>query len=231
MSKESGVQGWPTWAAVVSILVSLLIGMLLGWFAHGLMMHWTMGGGMMNDGMMGMMGKGGMMESMMDGESGMNRSAMMARCRSMMGEGGCPMMQESGDTNRQSPEKLETPVLSDLDDETRQWVRSIRGDVTTRDARGKSTVTVTVGAGDQGLSFGSPVLRVDPGTTVTFRWTGRGGVHNVNVLDSDRKSSLNYEEGTTYEVTFDEAGVYRYACDPHRALGMKGLVIVERGPV
>lgn len=224
---EDNAGRWPNWAAVLAILLSLLVGFILGWAAHGLMMHRMMDGGMMNGGMMGMMRDGGMM----DGESGMNRSAMMARCRSMMGEGGCPMMQESGDANRQSLEKLETPVLSDLDDETRQWVRSMRGDVTPRDARGKSTVTVTVGAGDQGLSFGSPVLRVDPGTTVTFRWTGRGGVHNVNVLDSDRKSSLNYEEGTTYEVTFDESGVYRYACDPHRALGMKGLVIVERGPV
>lgn len=221
--------GWPTWAVIVSILVALLIGMFLGWVAHGLMMHQMMGGGMMNGGMMGMMGDRGMMGSMMNGskgESGMSRSAMMARCQSMMGEGGCPMMQASGDTERQSKDKLDSPLFDELDQKTRKWVTTIRGNIEPKDARGQDNVTVKVGAGDQGLSFGSPVLRIDPGTTVTFRWTGRGGVHNVNVLDSDWKSSLTYEQGTTYEVTFDESGVYRYVCDPHRPLGMKGIVIV-----
>lgn len=198
---------WSTW---VVVLVSLMVGMVLGWIAHGLVMH-----RMMRSGMMEMMGRGGMMDS------------MMARCQESMGEGGCPMMQAAGDTNRQSPGNLDDPVFSELDEETRQWIQSARGDITPRNARGKQTVTVNVGDGNQGLAFGSPVLRVDQGTTVTFRWTGSGGVHNVNVLELDRKSSLTYEQGTTYDVTFDEQAVYRYVCDPHRAIGMKGIVIVE----
>lgn len=224
---EERSDGWPTWAAVLAILLSLLLGFILGWFAHGLMMHQMMGGGMMDGGMMGNRGMMGGMMGGSDGKSGMNRSAMMARCRAMMGEGGCPMMQASGDTERQSEETLRSPVFKELDDKTRGWVRTIRGDITPRDARGKDTVVVKVGAGDQGLSFGSPVLRVDPGTTVTFRWTGRGGVHNVNLLGSERKSPLTYEEGQTYEVTFAESGVYRYVCVPHRPIGMKGIVIVK----
>lgn len=218
---------WPTWVAVLAILMPLLIGFILGWVTHGLMMPQMMGSEMMNRGMMGSRGMMGPMMDNSDGDSGMNRSAMMARCRGMMGEGGCPMMRASGDTERQSEEALDLLGLDELDDKTREWAKTIRGSIEPKDARGTNNVTVKVGGGDQGLSFGSPILRVDPGTTVTFRWTGRGGVHNVNILDSDRKSSLTYEEGTTYEVAFEESGVYRYACDPHRTLGMKGLIIVE----
>lgn len=228
---ESETDGWPTWAAVLGILVALLVGLLAGWAAHGFMMHRMMGGsgGTMNGGMMGMMGDRGMMGGMMGGSedgSGSPRAGMMARCQGMMGEGGCPMMRASGDTQRQSPEQLESEVFDELDTATREWITTIRGDVTPEDARGQESVTVDVGAGEQGLAFEPAVLRVDPGTTVTFRWTGRGGVHNVDLLESDRESSLTYEAGHTWEVTFDEPGVLRYVCSPHRVIGMKGLVLV-----
>jgi len=50
---------------------------------------------------------------------------------------------------------------------------------TYQDARGESEVTVQVGAGDSGLAFDATKLWVDPGTTITFEWTGNGGAHNV----------------------------------------------------
>jgi len=54
---------------------------------------------------------------------------------------------------------------------------------TYQDARGESEVTVQVGAGDSGLAFDATKLWVDPGTTITFEWTGNGGAHNVQNVE------------------------------------------------
>jgi plastocyanin len=35
------------------------------------------------------------------------------------------------------------------------------------------------------------------------------------------------DAGFTYQHTFQSAGTVRYACTPHEALGMKGVVVVE----
>ncbi len=227
--EQNQVTGWPAWVSILGILVALLVGLVVGWAAHGLMMHRMMdgSGGMM--GGMGMMGDRGMMGGMMDGsdeKARPSRSGMMARCRGMMGEGGCPMMQAMGDTQRQSPEQLASSVFDDLDTETREWITTIRGNVTPEDARGQDSVTVDVGAGEQGLTFEPALLRVDPGTTVRFRWTGRGGVHDVSFKGSDRTSTRTYEAGHTWTITLDDPGVRRYICLPHRPLGMKGLIMV-----
>lgn len=226
--------GWPAWTVILGILAALLVGLVAGWAAHGLMMHRMMdgSGGMM--GGMGMMGDRGRMGGMMDGsgeKTRRSRSGVMGRCREMMGKNGCPMMQASGDTQRQSPDQFESPVFDELDAETREWITTIRGDVTPQDARGRDTATVDVGAGEQGLSFDPAVLRVDPGTTVRYRWTGRGGVHDVAFKGSDRASARTYEAGHTWTITLDEPGVRRYVCSPHRLLGMKGLIMVGEGSV
>jgi halocyanin-like protein len=108
---------------------------------------------------------------------------------------------------------------------------------TTADRTGQDSVTVQVGTGSQGLGFTPPAIVVDPGTTVTWEWTGNGGGHNVihdpeaaadfseEVFNSGQKVS---EAGYTYEFTFKEehAGWHPYYCSPHRALGMLGVVAV-----
>jgi len=98
------------------------------------------------------------------------------------------------------------------------------------DARGESAVTVEVGAGGEGLAFAPTGLWVDPGTTVTFEWTGAGGEHNV-VPDTipDDSDWTGYEdredaEGFTYEYTFETEGVYEYYCQPHQQLNMLGAI-------
>jgi plastocyanin len=35
------------------------------------------------------------------------------------------------------------------------------------------------------------------------------------------------QNGDTFEVTFDVPGTYRYYCIPHRADGMRGVIVVE----
>ena len=97
------------------------------------------------------------------------------------------------------------------------------------DATGQDEVTVEVGTQGNGgaFAFGPPAVRVDPGTTVVFEWTGEGGQHNVVAEEgADFESELTSEGGFTFEQTFDSEGVVKYYCNPHRALGMKGVVVV-----
>lgn len=97
------------------------------------------------------------------------------------------------------------------------------------DETGSSSVTVEVGTQANGgaYGFGPAAVRVDPGTTVTWEWTGNGSSHNVVAEGGGSfESELVGDAGHTFEHTFEEAGVYRYACTPHKALGMKGAVVV-----
>jgi len=96
------------------------------------------------------------------------------------------------------------------------------------DETGSSSVTISVGTGDQGLAFDPAAVRVDSGTEVTWEWTGNGGSHNVNVQEGPTTFSSETvgEEGHTFSQTL-ESGNYMYQCDPHSTLGMHGAVIVE----
>jgi len=107
-------------------------------------------------------------------------------------------------------------------------------DGNTVDKTGSDSVEISVGAeGNNGAyAFDPPAVRVTPGTEVTWKWTGEGGGHNVvsdgdGPLDSGDPVS---ESGTTYSHTFEETGIYKYVCTPHKSLGMKGAVVVG-GPL
>jgi halocyanin-like protein len=97
------------------------------------------------------------------------------------------------------------------------------------DATGQSEVTVEVGAegNGSGFAYGPPAIRIDSGTTVRWDWIGQGGLHNVvaenGAFDSGEPVS---GDQPTFEHTFEETGIYRYFCSPHKALGMKGAVEV-----
>ncbi len=93
------------------------------------------------------------------------------------------------------------------------------------DRTGQSTVEVAVGGGD-GLAFVPAAVEVSTGTTVVWRWTGRGGRHNVAAESGAFESEYYVAEGQTFERTFSEAGVVKYYCAPHRAAGMLGVVEV-----
>jgi halocyanin-like protein len=102
-------------------------------------------------------------------------------------------------------------------------------DGTVVDATGQDSVEITVGAqGNNGnFAYGPPAVRVDPGTEVVWQWNGQGGAHNVVGENRDFTSgSAVAEAGTTYTRTFEEEGVVKYFCTPHKSLGMKGVVVV-----
>ncbi|QLH79322.1 halocyanin domain-containing protein [Halosimplex rubrum] len=97
------------------------------------------------------------------------------------------------------------------------------------DLRGESDPTVSVGTEANGgaFGFGPPAVHVENGATLTWTWTGEGCPHNVveqeEVFDSGEPGC---EEVSPFEYTFEEDGIYRYVCDPHEQLGMKGAVVV-----
>lgn len=99
------------------------------------------------------------------------------------------------------------------------------------DKTGQSSVTVEVGVEANGgaFGFGPAAIRVSPGTTVTWKWTGKGSSHNVVDSGGAFESKLADAAGHTFEHTFSETGTYTYACTPHKTLGMKGAVIVAEG--
>ncbi|WP_135854194.1 halocyanin domain-containing protein [Halorussus salinus] len=99
------------------------------------------------------------------------------------------------------------------------------------DLTGRSKVTIEVGAtGNNGnFAFGPAAVRVDPGTTVVWKWTGKGGSHNVVAEDGSFESEMTGSSGHTFEHTFEEAGLTKYACTPHKGMGMKGAVAVGSG--
>ncbi|MDS0277636.1 halocyanin domain-containing protein [Halomicroarcula sp. S1AR25-4] len=104
----------------------------------------------------------------------------------------------------------------------------------TLDRTGQDSVEIAVGAqGNNGaFAFDPPAVRVSPGTEVVFTWTGEGGGHNV-VSDGDGPLDSGdpvAEAGTTYSYTFEETGIYKYVCEPHLSLGMKGAVVVGGPP-
>lgn len=103
-------------------------------------------------------------------------------------------------------------------------------DGTIVDHTGTDEVTVEVGGGSDGLAFDPPALRIDPGTTVRWEWTGQGGAHNV---ESTAESETDFSSGDavndseeTFEQSFDDAGVQLYVCTPHESVHMLGGVDV-----
>ena len=103
-------------------------------------------------------------------------------------------------------------------------------DGTTVDRTGQAAVTVTVAAEGNGgnYAFDPPAVRVDNGATVRWEWTGEGGAHSVVSADDGPLDSGEVvgDAGAQYQHTFESDGIYRYRCQPHEGLGMKGAVVV-----
>jgi len=90
-------------------------------------------------------------------------------------------------------------------------------------------VTVTVGAPDSKnqFVFSPPVVTVATGTTVEWRWAG-SGPHTVTFEGHDvGTDGVIANSGVQFAHTFESAGTYRYRCDPHETLGMRGAIVVE----
>lgn len=101
-------------------------------------------------------------------------------------------------------------------------------DGTIEDFTGEEAVTVKVGeigGTDQVFAYDPPAIRIDSGTTVTWEWTG-DGAHSVTHEEEKFNSEVMAEQAQ-FEHIFEQTGTYLYHCLPHKALGMKGAVVVE----
>jgi halocyanin-like protein len=113
------------------------------------------------------------------------------------------------------------------------WMSDVGNYSEVTDATGQDEVTIAVGAQGNGgaFAFDPPAVQIDPGTTVVWEWTGEGQQHNVVAEEGGEfESELTAEAGFTYERTFDSEGTIKYYCQPHRALGMKAVLVVGEMP-
>ncbi|MCU4744763.1 halocyanin domain-containing protein [Halobacteria archaeon AArc-m2/3/4] len=118
-----------------------------------------------------------------------------------------------------------TSAASAQDDSFDGWLEDVPNYDGVVDYTGEDEVHVTVGA-DDGFTFAPAAIRVDPGTTVVWEWTGEGGGHDVVDEDGAFESEFVSDAGHEFEHTFDEEGVSLYGCTPHIPMGMKGAVVV-----
>lgn len=109
-----------------------------------------------------------------------------------------------------------------------EWFENVDNADEVVDRTGQSSVEIQVGAEGNGgaFAFAPAAVRVDPGTTVVWTWTGEGGSHNVVASEGAFESELTDEAGATFEYTPTEPVVARYLCTPHESVGMKGALIV-----
>ncbi|MFC5277788.1 halocyanin domain-containing protein [Halorubrum rubrum] len=112
-----------------------------------------------------------------------------------------------------------------------EWLVDTNGyDGDIADRRDEDLVEIATGADGNGghLAFEPHAAKVSTGTTVRWAWTGEGGGHDVVFEDADiRTESIAVDPGVHFEHTFNETGVFRYACRPHRDLGHRGAIVVE----
>ncbi|MDX5990327.1 MULTISPECIES: halocyanin domain-containing protein [Haloferax] len=93
-----------------------------------------------------------------------------------------------------------------------------------------SSVDVTVGARGNAsdLAFDPAAIKISPGTTINWIWSGKGGMHSIRFKEEDFGTDApKSDPGKHFEHTFTETGIYRYECGPHTALGGRGAIIVE----
>lgn len=77
----------------------------------------------------------------------------------------------------------------------------------------------------KGMKFVPNKIEVSTGDTVIWM-NESGGDHNVVSNDGTFKSSM-LEKGQFYALVFEKKGQYKYYCQPHRIMGMKGIVDVK----
>lgn len=114
-----------------------------------------------------------------------------------------------------------TPEYTPLD----EWVADSSNFDEIIDRTDSFELTVRVGAAGNGghFAFDPPALLLRANTTVVWEWTGEGGAHTIDFRDLDLDSGdPTAAADATFEYEFESPGTYLYACNAHRALGMKG---------
>lgn len=109
--------------------------------------------------------------------------------------------EEATNSSRENEGTNDSPGQEDTNESTNQIDPSAEVDEylsdanlydgTVRDRVSESTIEVNVGAGENGLAFDPPAVRVSPNTEITWTWTGEGGAHNVVSEPTDGNQNRN----------------------------------------
>ena len=77
------------------------------------------------------------------------------------------------------------------------------------------------------FAFSAPTVTIDRGESI--RWRNTTATFHTVTPDGHQAFVPRQTNavGQTFETRFDTPGRYRYYCEPHRALGMTGEVIVR----
>lgn len=154
-----------------------------------------------------------------------------ALLRTLGGLAGVSLAGCSSDGGRTATEST-YPEYADVPESVDEYLSDTSNfDGTGVDRTDAEEVSVTVGARGNGgyLAFDPAVVAISPGTTVVWTWSGRGGRHNVASPDDHEplySGPAISSDSETYAYTFEDSGTYRYVCNPHRFMGMKGAIIV-----
>jgi plastocyanin len=80
---------------------------------------------------------------------------------------------------------------------------------------------------NQNLTFSPAQVTISPGTTVRWRNT-TSMFHTVTPDGHSEWSSVSFTQADeTFDHTFQNPGTFPYYCEPHRAFGMTGTIIVQ----
>ena len=92
-----------------------------------------------------------------------------------------------------------------------------------KDSKEAAVHVVTI----DGMNFVPKSLEINMGETV--RWVNETDMmHNVIANDKSFRSEMLTRRKDIFEYTFEKEGEFRYYCQPHRMMGMKGMVIVKK---
>ena len=146
----------------------------------------------------------------------------------------------AGSSQAESPETQATPSQETTQPEKETTATP---DETEKQAsvEGKEVQTVLMGSDSGQLVFVPETLEIEPGETV--KWVmNKVPPHNV-IFEGDRVPNANKAlakeishkkllstPGASYQTTFEEdipSGSYPYYCEPHRAAGMAGKIIIK----
>ena len=94
---------------------------------------------------------------------------------------------------------------------------------------GSKAYATEIMMGSEGMLVFEPCeVTINVGDTVTFT-NNELPTHNVMVADHPELShgDLAFVAGESFDITFNEAGDYKFQCDPHAGAGMVGVIHVE----
>jgi plastocyanin len=77
------------------------------------------------------------------------------------------------------------------------------------------------------FAFSAPTVTIDRGESI--RWRNSTATFHTVTPDGHQAFAARQTNGTgqTFDTRFDTPGRYQYYCEPHRALGMTGEIIVR----